>query len=397
MDESNIMDWKDMDYDLGRGRPLRSQCKRSAHPPCGKMRDPHRPAKPSTIPRTPMTVANVPPPVSAEPSGRQSLCVVVPVYNEAEGIVEFHQRLASVFDALPMDCSVVYINDGSHDRSLALLLELALSDARVTALNLSRNFGKETALSAGLDHAEADAVVVMDADLQHPPEILPAMLAEWRRGFEVVLMRRTNREEEVWFKKTTAKLFYRLLRSISDLEIPENVGDFRLMSRKALHAVRAFPERTRFMKGLLAWPGFRQSVLEYYHDLRLAGATKWNYWRLWNLALEGITSFSTAPLKASSYIGFATAASAFIYAAVILTRTLLWGDEVRGFPTLIVVILFLGGMQLMVLGIIGEYVARMFIEVKQRPLYLLEGVYRRSADGGPVRDVAAGRLNPRLP
>lgn len=344
-----------------------------------------------------MTVATVPPQELADQAGRQSLCVVVPVFNEADGIPELHRRLGAVFDALPMQCEVVYVNDGSRDDSLAQLLELAGRDARVTVLNLSRNFGKEIALAAGLDHAEADAVVVMDADLQHPPEILPEMLAEWRRGFEVVLMRRTNREEEVWAKKTTAKLFYRVLRRISDLDIPENIGDFRLMSRKAVHAVRALRERTRFMKGLMAWPGFRQSVLEYYHDLRLAGDTKWNYWRLWNLALEGITSFSTAPLKASSYVGFATAATAFVYALFILARTLIWGDQVRGYPTLMVVILFLGGMQLMVLGIIGEYIARMFIEVKQRPLYLLNGVYRRSADGTAAQDTAGPGPHPRLP
>jgi glycosyltransferase involved in cell wall biosynthesis len=328
-----------------------------------------------------MTVATPMPPQTSESVDQQSLCVVVPVYNESEGIQAFHRRLAAVFDVLPMRCEVIYINDGSRDHSLQLLLDMARADARVTAIDLSRNFGKETALSAGLDHADADAVVVMDADLQHPPETLHEMLAEWHKGFEVVLMRRTNREEEVWAKKTTAKMFYRFLRSISELDIPENIGDFRLMSRKAVLALRRFPERTRFMKGLMAWPGFSQSILEYYHDLRLAGATKWNYWRLWNLALEGITSFSTVPLKASSYLGFATAATAFVYAAFILLRTLVWGDQVRGYPTLIVVILFLGGVQLMALGVIGEYIARMFIEVKQRPLYLLNGVYRRAGSG----------------
>lgn len=325
-----------------------------------------------------------------------SLCVVIPVYNEAVGLPELHRRLAAAFDALTQRSEVIYVNDGSADQSLVVLRQLAAQDARVTVLNLSRNFGKEVALSAGLDHAEADVVVVMDADLQHPPESIPVMLEEWGGGAEVVLMRRTNREEEGWLKKTTAKLFYRFLRRISELEIPENIGDFRLMSRQVVLAVRSFPERTRFMKGLMAWPGYRHSVLEYYHDLRHAGRTKWNYWRLWNLALEGITSFSTVPLKASTYIGFATAATAFVYAAVILARTILWGDQVRGFPTLIVVILFLGGMQLMVLGIIGEYIARMFVEVKRRPLYLLDGAYRRSPDGGGVVDVAAELPRARL-
>ncbi len=313
-----------------------------------------------------MTPDNAEYPLPSAEREARSLCVVIPVFNESAGLPELHRRLGAAFDA------------------------------RVTVLNLSRNFGKEIALTAGLDHADADIVVVMDADLQHPPEMLARMLAEWSSGAEVVLMRRTNREEEGWLKKTTAKLFYRFLRRISELEIPENIGDFRLMSRKVSDAVRAFPERTRFMKGLMAWPGYRYSVLEYYHDLRHAGRTKWNYWRLWNLALEGITSFSTVPLKASTYVGFATAAVAFVYAAVILARTLIWGDQVRGFPTLIVVVLFLGGMQLMVLGIIGEYIARMFVEVKRRPLYLLDGVYRRSPDGATVQDIAPSLSNPRL-
>jgi len=333
----------------------------------------------------------------ANPAARQSLCLVVPVYNESEGIAAFHQRVVAAFDGLPLDCQVLYINDGSRDDSLRQLLALAQADARVTVIDLARNFGKEIALTAGLDRADADAVVVMDADLQHPPEALAQMLEAWRAGFDVVLMRRTNREEEVWVKKTTAKLFYRFMRRISELEIPENVGDFRLMSRKAVHALRQFPERTRFMKGLMAWPGFSQTVLAYYHDLRFQGQTKWNYWRLWNLALEGITSFSTVPLKAASYFGFATAATAFGYGAVILLRTLLWGDIVRGYPTLIVVILFLGGVQLMALGVIGEYIARMFIEVKQRPLYLLNGVYRRDEQGGLRPDLASiGAARPHM-
>jgi polyisoprenyl-phosphate glycosyltransferase len=301
-----------------------------------------------------------------------SLSVVVPAYNEVAVLPEFHRRLATVLDALQIRAEIIYVNDGSSDTTRSLLLALRETDARVAVIDLSRNFGKEIAMSAGLDHAHGDAVVVIDADLQDPPELIPDMLRAWREGFDVVLMRRRSRAQESWLKKATARAFYGAIGRMGTIDIPENVGDFRLLSQRAVAALRRFPERSRFMKGLFAWIGFPCREMEYDRDGRHAGETKWNYWRLWNFALEGITSFSVVPLKVASYIGFATALTAFAYGAYVIGKTLLFGDPARGYPTLIVVVLFLGGLQLMALGIIGEYLARMFIEVKQRPLYLIQ-------------------------
>lgn len=301
-----------------------------------------------------------------------SLSVVVPVFDEEPVLPEFHRRLAAVLDGLALPAEVVYVNDGSRDGSLALLASLRDADPRVAIVDLSRNFGKEVAMSAGLDHADGDVVVVLDADLQDPPELIPDMIRAWRDGYDVVLMRRKSRAEESWLKKATARAFYRAIGRIGTIEIPENVGDFRLLSRRAIAALRRFPERSRFMKGLFAWIGFPCREIEYDRDGRFAGETKWSYWRLWNFALEGITSFSVLPLKVASYVGVVTALVAFAYGAFIVAKTLLFGDPVRGYPTLVTVVLFLGGLQLMALGIIGEYLARMFVEVKQRPLYLVQ-------------------------
>jgi glycosyltransferase involved in cell wall biosynthesis len=305
-------------------------------------------------------------------SAAGSISVVVPVFNEEAVLSEFHRRLGSVLDSLAAPAEIVYVNDGSRDSTKALLLALHDTDPRVAVVDLSRNFGKEVAMSAGLDHANGDAVVVIDADLQDPPELIPDMVRAWREGHDVVLMRRRTRARESWFKKATARAFYRAIGRMGTIAIPEDVGDFRLISRRAVAALRRFPERSRFMKGLFAWIGFPCIALEYDRDGRFAGETKWNYWRLWNFALEGITSFSVVPLKVASYIGVATALVAFAYGVFIIAKTLLFGDPVRGYPTLVTLVLFLGGLQLMALGILGEYLARMFIEVKQRPLYLVQ-------------------------
>ncbi len=322
-----------------------------------------------------------------------ALTVVVPVYNEAPVIEDFHRRLAAVLDTLAITTEVLYVNDGSSDDSMRLLRGFADADPRVVLLDFSRNFGKEIALTAGLDHAGGDAVIVIDSDLQDPPELIPDMLREWQAGADVVMMRRQSRDGESWLKKATATWFYRLIGSIGELPIPADVGDFRLLSRRAVDALRALPERTRFMKGLFAWVGFRQTTLDYRRDARFAGVTKWNYWRLWNLALEGITSFSSAPLKMASYIGLATAIYALGAGVYVFGKSLLFGDAVAGYPSLMVTVLFLGGVQLIALGIIGEYMARMFVEVKGRPLYLLSGVYRQRAElpqaAEPVGDAAA--------
>ncbi len=305
-------------------------------------------------------------------AGRYSLSVVVPVYNEEPVLAAFHRRLVAVLDALAADTEIVYVNDGSRDATMCLLSELHRTDPRVAVIDLSRNFGKEAAMSAGLDHVRGDAVVVIDADLQDPPELIPDMVRAWQTGSDVVLMRRANRDNESWFKKATARAFYRAIGRIGTIEIPADVGDFRLLSRRAVAALARFPERSRFMKGLYAWIGFPSVEIVYDRDGRFAGKTKWNYWRLWNFALEGITSFSDAPLKVASYVGFATSLLAFGYGMFVIGKTLLYGDPVPGYPSLVVLVLFLGGLQLMALGIIGEYLARMFTEVKARPLYLVQ-------------------------
>ena len=303
---------------------------------------------------------------------RASVSVVVPLFNEEEVLPDFHRRLSVVLDAIDAESEIPYVNDGSSDRTMALLTEMHARDPRAAVIELSRNFGKEVAMSAGLDAARGDAVIVIDADLQDPPELIPEMLRKWRDGNDVVVMRRRSRAQESWLKKTTARAFYRAMGRMATVDMPENVGDFRLLSRRAAAALRQFPERTRFMKGLFAWIGFPSTEIEYDRDGRFAGASKWNYWRLWNFAIEGITSFSVGPLKLASYVGFFTSVAAFAFGLKFIIKTLLYGDPVAGFPTLVTVVLFLGGLQLMALGVIGEYLARMFIEVKQRPLYLVQ-------------------------
>jgi len=322
---------------------------------------------------------------------RVSLSVVVPLFNEEEVLPDFHRRLSAVLDAIDADSEIVYVNDGSNDHTMALLTEIHGHDSRAAVIELSRKFGKEVALSAGLDAARADAVIVIDADLQDPPELIPEMLTKWREGNDVVVMRRRSRAHESWLKKTTARVFYRAMGRIATVDMPENVGDFRLLSRRAAAALRQFPERTRFMKGLFAWIGYPSTQIEYDRDGRFAGATKWNYWRLWNLAIEGITSFSVGPLKLASYVGFFTSVAAFAFGMKFVIKTLLYGDPVAGFPTLVTLVLFLGGLQLMALGIIGEYLARMFIEVKQRPLYLVQQYLRSEAPISTPEEPQPGR------
>lgn len=300
------------------------------------------------------------------------LSVVVPVYNEEAVLAEFHARLARVLDPLTMTAEVIYINDGSTDRTAAILEELRAADPRIAILDLSRNFGKELAMTAGLDYACGDAVVVIDADLQDPPELIPDMLDEWQKGYDVVYMQRRSRRGETWFKRFTAFAFYKVMSRLGRVPIPENVGDFRLLDRRAVLALRRLREENRFMKGLFAWIGYRQKALPYDRDERFAGTTKWNYFRLWTLSLEGITSFSTAPLQMASYMGLLTAGGAFLFGVWIVIKTLLFGEPVRGYPTMMVVILFLGGVQLIAIGILGEYIGRMFMETKRRPLYLLK-------------------------
>lgn len=303
-----------------------------------------------------------------------TLSIVVPAYNEEAVLPEFHRRTTAVLRALACPYEIVYVNDGSRDRTLEIMHALRQGDDCVSVVDLSRNFGKEIALTAGLDHAVGEAIVVIDADLQDPPELIPDLVSQWKEGFDMVYATRTEREGETWFKKLTAKIFYRVVKNLSRVQIPADTGDFRLISRRALDALLRLREQHRFMKGLFAWVGFPAVSVPYRRDARFAGSTKWNYWNLWNLALEGLTSFTIAPLKLASYIGFIVASFGFAYAALIIYRTLLYGDTVPGYPSLMVTILFLGGVQLIAIGALGEYVGRIFNEVKGRPLYLLKEV-----------------------
>lgn len=309
--------------------------------------------------------------------GGQRLAVVVPVFNEEAVLAEFHQRLAGVLDGLEMKSEIIYVNDGSVDGSLNELQRLMATDARIALVDLSRNFGKEIAMTAGLDHAQGDAVVVIDADLQDPPELIPQLIEHWQAGYDVVYAQRTSRRGESAFKKTTAHLFYRLMQKLSRVHIPRDTGDFRLLSRRAVAALSGLREQHRFMKGLFAWIGYPQKAVSYQRDARYGGDTKWSYVGLWNFAIEGITSFSTIPLKVATYLGTLTALGAFLFGMFMVVKTVFYGNPVPGYPSLLVVVLFLGGIQLMALGVIGEYLGRMFDETKGRPLYLLKD-YRPS-------------------
>ena len=303
---------------------------------------------------------------------RPVFSVVIPMYNEAEIVGEMHRRLAAVMVTLDAPWEAIYVNDGSRDASLRIIEVLQQADRHIAIVNLSRNFGKEIATTAGLDHAHGEAVIVIDADLQDPPEVIPRLVAAWRAGYDMVYAQRRLREGDGWLKRATAAAFYRLMRNLGEVPLPENVGDFRLMSRRVVDAVQQLREHHRFMKGLFAWVGFPSIAVAYDRQLRGAGHTKWSLWKLWNLAIEGITSFSVGPLKLATYLGLAVALFAVAFGAQLILRTLLFGNPVAGYPSLMAVVLFLGGTQLVTLGIIGEYLGRVFNETKRRPLYLVE-------------------------
>jgi glycosyltransferase involved in cell wall biosynthesis len=301
-----------------------------------------------------------------------SISVVVPVFNEDEVLGLFHARLLDVLATCPGQHEIIYVDDGSTDNSSQILEALRVSCPQVGVARLSRNFGKERAMTAGLELAQGEVVIIVDADLQDPPELIPGMLAAWREGADVVNMRRIERDGETLAKKASAHFFYRLINRLSEVDIPTDVGDFRLFSRRAVDALNRLPESNRFMKGLFAWIGFKQITLDYHRKAREAGESKWPYWRLFNFALEGLTSFSTVPLRIASYVGFFSALGSFCYAIYFLVKTHIWGDSVKGFPTLIEFILLLGGLQLMAIGIMGEYVGRIYLESKRRPIYFLD-------------------------
>ena len=301
-----------------------------------------------------------------------TLSVVVPLYNEEEVLPILHRRLLAAVAAIAGGIEIVYVDDGSTDRTGQMLQQLRLACPLVSVVRFSRNFGKEQALTAGLQLARGDAVVLIDADLQHPPEMIPAMVAAWRDGADVVNMRRRDRGDESWLRRSSARLFYRLINGLSDTPIPPDIGDFRLFSRRAVDALNQLPERNRFMKGLFAWIGFRQTTLDFDCDERAAGESKWRWRQLLHFAVEGVTAFSVTPLKIASYAGLTSALVAFGYGLYFLVKTLVFGDPVAGFPTLIVVVLMLGGLQLLAIGVLGEYLGRLCLESKRRPLYIVE-------------------------
>jgi len=304
------------------------------------------------------------------------LSLVVPVFNENETVVLFLDRVTQVFAGRSeIRVEIVFMNDGSTDETLDCLLACQKRDGRVKIVDLSRNFGKEAAMTAGLKAAKGDVVVPIDVDLQDPPELILEMLAKRREGYEVVLGRRVNRDSDTWAKRASANWFYRIHNKIADPKLPENVGDFRLMDRAVIEALNELPESRRFMKGLFAWVGFRTAYVEYARPERVAGTTKFKGWRLWNFALEGITSFSTDPLRIWTYLGFVVSLISFVFAMFIVVRVFIQGVDVPGYASLMVAVTFLGGLQLMGIGVIGEYLGRTYIESKRRPAYLVRRVY----------------------
>lgn len=300
------------------------------------------------------------------------ISLVVPVFNEEDTIPIFYKAVREYEPLKEYDVEIVFINDGSKDSTENIINALSISDNLVKSLSFTRNFGKEPALFAGLDHASGDAVIPIDVDLQDPIEVIPLLIEKWKNGADMVLAKRTDRSTDGHLKRKSAEMFYKLHNKISTPKIEENVGDFRLMSRETVENIQKLPERNLFMKGILSWVGGRTEVVEYSRAERCAGESKFNGWKLWNLALEGITSFSTFPLRMWTYIGLGVSVFAFIYAAWMIVDKLIWGNPVPGYPSLMTAILFLGGVQLIGVGVLGEYIGRIYVEVKQRPRYVLK-------------------------
>lgn len=303
------------------------------------------------------------------------LSVVVPLYNEEENIDYLFERLITVLEQIQTTYEIICINDGSQDNTLKNLIEYHQKNPTIKVINLSRNFGKEIALTAGIDHTSGAAIIPIDADLQDPPELIVDLVNKWREGYDVVYATRRSRQGETWLKQMTAKAFYQTMGKMSRVPIPSNTGDFRLLDREVVEAIKKLPERTRFMKGLFAWVGYKQTSVMFDREPRFQGTTTWNYWKLWNFALDGIISFSFLPLKVWSYVGVFISFLSLLYASFLIIRTLIFGIDVPGYASLMVAILFLGGIQLITLGIIGEYLGRVYEEVKGRPLYFVREQY----------------------
>jgi len=320
------------------------------------------------------------------------LSIIVCVFNEALVLRQFFARLLPVVEALAQDdYELICIDDGSTDDSLSLLIQMTKTNPKLRVIELSRNFGKEAALTAGIEYAAGQAVIPIDADLQDPPELIRDMFAEWKKGADVVLARRSNRDSDSLLKRQSSQWFYRLYNKLSNTHLPDNVGDFRLMDRMVVDAVRALPERQRFMKGIFAWVGFKTVTVDYTRAARAGGKTKFTGWRLWNFALEGITSFTTVPLRVWTYIGLTGAALSALYAAFIILRTLISGVDVPGYASLLVAVLFMGSMQLVSVGLIGEYIGRLYVEAKQRPIFIVRRTVGFDAGLNRSEDPGSGR------
>ncbi len=306
------------------------------------------------------------------------LSIVVPVFNESESVSLFAHRIKAVFNSfLFINLEIIFVNDGSTDDTLQHLVELQQQFCEIRIVDLSRNFGKEAALTAGLNFATGHVVVPIDVDLQDPPELILDMIEKWRDGYDVVVGKRVNRDSDLLVKRIAASLFYRIHNIISEPKIPESVGDFRLMDRLVVDTLKAIPESKRFMKGLFAWVGFKTAAVEYARPQRIAGTTKFGGWSLWNLALEGITSFSTRPLRVWTYLGAAVSFIAFLFAMLLIFRVLIQGVDIPGYASLMVAVIFFGGLQLIGIGIIGEYLGRVYIESKRRPIYIVRKIYEK--------------------
>ncbi len=303
----------------------------------------------------------------------KKISILIPAYNEQEVLEKLYQRLGRLAnDNKSYDFEFLFVNDGSRDKTLEIIKEYADTDNRIAYVNLSRNFGKEIAMIAGLDHVTGDAAVIIDADLQDPPELIPQMIKYWEEGFDDVYARRNSREGETWFKKASSQWFYKILQKTTNIPIQVDTGDFRLLDRRCVDALKQIRESQRYTKGMFSWIGYKKKEITYNRDPRVAGTSKWNYGKLFNFAIDGITSFTTAPLRLSSIMGFIVSFIAFIFIIVIVIKTMFYGDPVSGYPSTMAAILFLGGLQLLSLGIIGEYIARIFNETKNRPLYFVE-------------------------
>ena len=305
---------------------------------------------------------------------KKILSIVSPVYNEAENLGEFYSRVINATDNLNLEIEIIYINDGSQDSTIDIITKQRQIDNRITIIDLSRNFGKEIALTAGLDYSSGDAVIVIDTDLQDPPELIPKLVEKWREGYDVVNAKRIKRKGESLLKKVMSYIYYRLLFYLSDINVPKDTGDFRLLNKNALDALLKLREKHRYMKGLFVWVGFKQKEIEYEREARFKGKTKWGFFSLFNLAFDGLTSFSIMPLRLASTIGFLSALIGFFYGAVIVFKTLFFHEPVAGFTSLVVLVTFFGGIQLLSIGIIGEYIGRIFNETKNRPLYVVKNI-----------------------